>query len=53
VFFRRKKKFEQGVGASGSSARFDSKLIEDVDGEVGFFHCTVEVGRIKTSSFIS
>jgi hypothetical protein len=53
VFFRRKKKFEQKGGASGSSARFDTKLIEDVDGEVGFFHCTVEVGWKETSSFTS
>jgi hypothetical protein len=50
MFSRRKNTFEQG-GASVSSAQFDTKLIEAVDGEVGFFHCTVEVGRIKTSCF--
>jgi hypothetical protein len=50
MFSRRKKAFEQG-GASVSSVRFDTKLIEAVDGEVGFFHCTVEVGQIKTSCF--
>lgn len=43
ALLERKKKFEQGGGVSSSSARFDTKLIEDVDGEVTFFHCTVEL----------
>ncbi|KAG0701777.1 hypothetical protein DFH29DRAFT_805870 [Suillus ampliporus] len=46
ALLERKKKFEQGEGASGSSARFDNKLIEDIDEEVRFFHCTVEVLRV-------
>ncbi|KAG0701774.1 hypothetical protein DFH29DRAFT_852292 [Suillus ampliporus] len=50
AFLERKKKFEQGEGASGSSARFDNKLIEDVDEEVRFFHCTVEVLRVDLAS---
>lgn len=50
ALLERKKKFEQGVGASGSSARFDTKLIEDVDGEVGFFHCTVELLHVDLTS---
>ncbi|KAG2106682.1 uncharacterized protein F5147DRAFT_699529 [Suillus discolor] len=43
ALLERKKKFEQGGGVSSSSARFDTKLIEDVDGAVAFFHCTVEL----------
>jgi hypothetical protein len=38
---------------SGSSARFDIKFIEDVDREVTFFHCMIEVGQIKFSFFTS
>ncbi|KAG2064706.1 hypothetical protein BDR04DRAFT_1034609 [Suillus decipiens] len=50
ALLERKKKFEQGGGASSSSARFDTKLIEDVDDEVGFFHCTVEVLHVDLAS---
>ncbi|KAG1827544.1 uncharacterized protein BJ212DRAFT_59345 [Suillus subaureus] len=50
ALLERKKKFEREGGASGSSARFDTKLIEDVDGEVAFFHCTVEVLHVDLAS---
>ncbi|KAG2116402.1 hypothetical protein DEU56DRAFT_748325 [Suillus clintonianus] len=50
ALLERKKKFEQGGGASGSSPRFDTKLIEDVDEEVTFFHCTVEVLHVDLAS---
>ncbi|KAG2350098.1 hypothetical protein BDR05DRAFT_955959 [Suillus weaverae] len=50
ALLERKKKFEQGGGASGSSARFDTKLIEDVDGEAAFFHCTVELLHVDLAS---
>ncbi|KAG1728642.1 uncharacterized protein EDB91DRAFT_852261 [Suillus paluster] len=46
ALLERKKKFEQG----GSSARFDNKLIEDVDEEVRFFHCTIEVLHVDLAS---
>ncbi|KIK44550.1 hypothetical protein CY34DRAFT_802531 [Suillus luteus UH-Slu-Lm8-n1] len=49
ALLERKKTFEQG-GASVSSARFDTKLIEAVDGEVGFFHCTVEALHVDLAS---
>ncbi|KAG1765740.1 hypothetical protein EV702DRAFT_1151457, partial [Suillus placidus] len=50
ALLERKKKFEQGGGASGSSAQFDTKLIEDVDGEVAFLHCTVELLHVDLAS---
>ncbi|KAG1827545.1 uncharacterized protein BJ212DRAFT_1256958 [Suillus subaureus] len=50
ALLERKKKFEREGGASGSSARFDTKLIEDVDGDVAFFHCTVEVLHVDLAS---
>jgi hypothetical protein len=50
ALLERKKKFEQGGGMSGSSAPFDTKLIEDVDGEVAFFHCAVEVLHVDLAS---
>ncbi|KAG1743381.1 hypothetical protein EDB19DRAFT_1964058 [Suillus lakei] len=45
-----KKKFEQGEGRPAPPVRFDTKLIENVDGEVGFFHCTVEVLHVDPAS---
>lgn len=50
---RRKRKYEQRGGTSGSSAKFDHKLIEDVDEDVRFFSCTVEVSRIESCSSTS
>ncbi|KAG2131294.1 uncharacterized protein EDB93DRAFT_1094395 [Suillus bovinus] len=50
ALLERKKKFEQRGGMSGSSARFDTKLIEDVDEEVAFFHCTVELLHVDLAS---
>ncbi|KAG2363432.1 hypothetical protein BDR07DRAFT_1404363 [Suillus spraguei] len=50
ALLERKKKFEQGGGASNSSALFDIKLIEDVDEQVRFFHCTVEVLHVDLAS---
>ncbi|KAG2037353.1 hypothetical protein BDR03DRAFT_957486 [Suillus americanus] len=50
ALLERKTKFEREGGTSGSSARFDTKLIEDVDGEVAFFHCMVEVLHVDLTS---
>lgn len=50
ALLERKKKFEREGGSSGSSAWFDTKLIEDVDGDVAFFHCTVEALHVDLTS---
>ncbi|OAX33517.1 hypothetical protein K503DRAFT_700285 [Rhizopogon vinicolor AM-OR11-026] len=50
ALLERKKKYEQGGGTASSSAQFDDKLIEDVDEDVRFFSCTVEVLHIDLAS---